>query len=402
MTSKKYDLEDMISFFREEEVLPVGGGLSTEQIERIEKMAIDKLENETDFSKTKGTQEVADRYNIVTYKTKRGFKKRWVALAAVAVLVVGTLSVGAAKGVWNFGLVDFSGISAQNIDALDGSQSQIGDATTATLIDYSKNPDGEEVEVTFTVTDSFGDSQQQFLEITTDYPAPEGFDPVKDVITPKLWHWEAWEPNSDNNSSGGSGYEEILVKDGMLVMHVYLEEMHQSINKADMSLYFEELYLCKDAPVKANGELDRDFRNGELLLGGSWELTWTNNYETDTNVAMSEQLIVLDGIEIQVDEITVSKLGIRWEGHTTKDDLSEIEMDSVVAAMHVDYLFGENDLITIVYDDGSTIEVEHPSGLSVEKNGEVEYYVSVKEEDIVLDPEKVKSLNFHGVEILIP
>lgn len=402
MDGNKFNIEEAFSRIEDNEVLLVVGTLSDEQQKRVEEKIFTVLNKNVSISGYETVNDDGSETKQKTHVSRKRFRKRMSIVLAAAIIALLGLSVGAAKGVWDFGLVDFAGISAQNIDTLDGSQSEIGASTTATLIDYRKKTDGEEVEVTFTITDSFGDGQQQFLEITTNYPAPEGFEPSKDVITPGQIHWNAIEKNGIDNGGGGSYKEEVIVHDGMLVFRISIREDTKSINKADMSLYFEELYLCKDAPVKANGELDRDFRNGELLLGGSWELTWTNNYETDTNVAMSEQLIVLDGIEVQVDAIIVSELGIRWEGHTTKDDLSEIEMDSVVAAMHVDYLFGENDPITIVYDDGSTIEVEHPSGLSVEKNGEVEYYVSVKEEDIVLDPEKVKSLNFHGVEILIP
>ena len=189
----RIDLECLINNISDEEALPLGGGLSKDQQKRIENKILAAI--------------------ICEKPKKKRHKKRMLLVLAAAIIAVFGITAGAAKGAWNFDLVDFSGIRVENIDALDGSQEEIGVSTTATLLDYSENTEGVEREVTFTITDSFGASQQQFVEITTDYPVPADFDPEKDVITPRDLHGETVVENSDD-ICWVAGNADVVVRDG--------------------------------------------------------------------------------------------------------------------------------------------------------------------------------------------
>lgn len=389
--NNKLNMEDLLSQITAEETLPVGGGLSPDQLSRVENKVYSALQDEPGFSKTE---------KITPIRTRKRHKKKMFVVLAAAIIAAFGITAGATQGVWNFDLVGFSGISTKNIDALDGSQSEIGASTTVTLMDYSQNPDGEARDVTFTITDSFGDSQQQFLEITTDYPVPADFDPEKDVIAP-LGNYVTASVGADDNGGGGSGDCEVVVRDGMLVFRIAIREDSKSINNADMTLHVEDLYICKDVPVYNEELFAQPYYDGVVLLGGSWELNWTNSYEVNECVYTSDQIVELGGVEVVVDTVTISSLGLRWNGHATKDVLEEAEMDAITAALTADWVHGEEETIIITCNDGTTLDVEHGAGVGVRSNGEVEYYVSVKIADAVLEPENVESITIENIQINI-
>lgn len=396
--NKKFNLEDALCDIQREEVLPLGGSLSTEQMRRIEDKVFSELHEEEGFTKKSSKEE---SFSVaIPFKKKRFTRRVAVVLAAAVIAAVG-ITAGATKGVWNFDLVGFSGISNQNIDALDGSQAEIGATTTATLIDYSKSADGEAVDVTFTITDSFGDSQHQFIEITTDYPAPEGFDPTKDTITSRASHFEAKQGAEEEGVMGGSMDEEIIVRDGMLVIQYFIREDYTPINQADMALYFEDLYLCKDAIIQHNGELDRDYRKGELLLAGSWDLQWTNDYVAETVSYIPEDTITIGEFEVQIDEVIVSELGIRWMGHTLCGELDNSQMDALGEALQIGDRYQSDDATIVTYVDGTNVVADHFASLGFTNKGELNFHVSFKPAGTVLDLENVKSLTFGDVEIVV-
>lgn len=387
--NNKLNMEELLNEIFAEETLPVGGGLSADQLHRVENKVLSALQDEPGFSKTEKVTPIRKR--------KRHKKKMFVVLAAAIIAAFG-ITAGATQGAWNFDLVGFSGISTENINALDGSQSEIGATTTVTLMDYSQNPDGAARDVTFTITDSFGDSQQQFLEITTDYPVPADFDPEKDVITP-LGYYVTAIVGTDDNGGGGGGDCEVVVRDGMLVFQVAIREDTKSINKADMTLHVEDLYICKDVPVY-DGELTaQPYYDGVVLLGGPWELSWTNSYEVNECVYMPDQTVELGGVEVVVDTVTISNLGLRWNGHATKDVLEESEMDAIMAALTANWVRGEDETVIITCKDGTMLDIEHAAGVGITRNGEVEYYVSVIIADAVLKPENVESITIKDIQI---
>ena len=393
-------VDDILNQICEDEVLPLGGGMSKEQRSRIEERVFAVLRTEEGFAK-KGEKEDKTMNNTpITHEKikKKRIKKRMIFVLAAAIIATLGITAGATEGVWNFDLVAFSNISTKNIDALDGSQAEIGATTTATLLDYSRNPEGEEVDITFTITDSFGDKQQQFLEITTDYPVPEDFDSAKDQIVLKNWNCDV----GVDLSGGGSGEDNIIARDGVLVLQIYIREDVRALNEAQMTLNLEDMYYCKDAPVNGAGELSADFRDGNLLLEGAWTINWTNDYEVDERISHPEQIVTFGGVEIQVDEVVVSTLGVRWTGHVVKGELQETEMDAIMNDLAVDTARGEVDPVIISMKDGAIIELGHSASIGVDANGTVDYYASVTDSDNVLDPENVESITVHGIEILIP
>lgn len=392
-------VDDMLSQICDDEVLPLGGGMSKEQQRRIEDQVFAALHTEEGFVNKSMKEDETMKNTPITHENfkKRRFKKRMIFVLAAAIIAALGITVGATEGIWNLDLVAFSKVGIENIDALDGSQSEIGATTTATLMDYSKNPEGEEVEVTFTITDSFGDKQQQFIEITTDYPVPDDFDPEKDQIVLKDWKWDV----ETDLSGGGSGGENIIARDGVLVLQMYMKDS-RPLNEAQMTLNFEDLYYCKDAPVDWKGNLCADCSDGELLLEGAWTLNWTNNYEATERISNPEQIVTFGGVDIQIDEVSVSILDIKWTGHAVNGELRQTEMDTIGDDLMVDTAYGEVDPVIISMVDGTMIELDSPSMVGVSVYGEVEYSVSVTGTGSVLEPENVKSITVHGVEILIP
>lgn len=372
--------------------------------------AFDKILREAAQSKETQNTEVT-----VLKKAKPRFKKKWIALVAVAVLAAGTLSVGAATGFFDGNMKESMGIDQEDA-YLTAKTIEMNESDTCTGVDYSVNASGEKKDVTMTVAKTIGDETTAYILIETDYELPEGFDPEVQQIEVPFTEFGIYRDESMSSNSEvywNSCKVEYLVENNKLGILLRVGR-GDDINDAYVRVGFENIYIQAPTP---SGE-------DTLLFEGSWSMQWEYDYETqdtdsatydlDANVHMpyakirdvEDNSIITKGLDVNLTQITFTPLTLTLDGTLEYGPETEFLENAGVLIEKVTYTDG-----TVIKFDESRLEdgtkFDSAYGYNAVLRGctpdnELIVRSEVSITDLFgqsLDLEKLESITINGVDI---
>lgn len=370
-----------VEILKEEIVLP-------EVVVAAAEDAFDKILREASMEKV-------EKMEVACMKSRKPkFKKRWVALVAVAALVVGTLSVGAVKSDdWNWNLMQFAGVKepeAIETIQLESGYVQINAADTCEGTNYLAG--GKKEPVTLTVTESFGDNNNIFVRIETDYALPDDF-PAEDYNYFADFTLDAVDVNKKVNMAEVLTYGPLSfagmqgkAENGKLVF--FLEMGGIDLNVCRMDLTVENFYIYsnqfpvpEEFPAFYNDLPSKDESNQKMIYEGKWAASWQYDYTVIENVYEVDESLVLEGVKVDIEEIILSPINIKVKGEIDKDsvkalvteaewnklisektvqmkdmDVSEEEIEQAVISNILEPYRADFKVYKICYKDGSYVE----------------------------------------------
>lgn len=337
----------------------------------------------------------------------KSFRKRWVAIAAVAVLAVGSLSVSASTGVFDELLTKFMGISEEDLSEIQVAKENAIASDTAECFDYKDNQKGIKDEVTATVSELVGDSNSAYFRVDFDYELPDDFDPEKDWIISSMTGHEFFDDEEcmikAENPEDISG--QYYYEDGKLSI-VYRYTDLEKINSKYVRLTIHDIVW-----------FDREnLENHKVLCDGEWQMTFKLDYEAADPIVYDKDFAILvedaefektDGTrairdtEVVIHEITLSPLNINIEATADYDPEEEIGMFLLYSIDKITMKDGAE----IVYDydrlwNGEGDYKYNAWFESTPQTNTVYSYMSLGElfgQGVNLD--KVKSITINGQEI---
>lgn len=368
--------KEKIDILKDEVVIPEVVTIAAED-------ALTIILRETSQEKEQEKMEVA-----LVKNRKPKFKKRWIAIAAVAALAVGTISVGAAKSDdWNWALLQRAGVTeAEAIDTiqLDNGYVMIDASDTSTGTDYLAKEGGVPKDVTLTVTESFGDNNNVYVRIETDYELPEGFEvdkynyfadfelevtDVNGVIDPE----ELLTPTPMEFAGLGG-----IVEDGKLVFLLEMSGVNLNVCRIDLAI--NNLYICSDELLLKSEEEMPAFYNAlpkeeegdlRLIYDGSWETSWQFAYEEKGVSYAVDETLDINGIKVHLTEVVLSPIHMTILGEIDKDSVKALVTEAVwneklaeAKKEHTEFGFTEEELEDVVV---SQILMEHKTYLKTYK-----------------------------------
>lgn len=340
-------LDNLISEIRDSEVVDIEDVLDTDSRERIERLVLNGM-----------NKEIPMRY-------KGKGSKRWLVLVAAAILIMALgLTVSAAReNEWDIALINFMGISNANTLQMENGVVEINQGQKVMCVDYGQQGQNREVEMR--AVSSIGDKNEVYVRIETDYVLPEDFNPETDYILPEDYRMSV-SPNKSGYGSTFTYFEENN-KLGFLLSISNCE----NVNKAEISLCMENLYLYHDL----QGDVDAE---KELLCEGTWELNWKYHYQSNTKTTHMLHPFEADGITYYLTKVEVSPISIRLEAFRMPWDR--------------DKEYGEVWLEEIRFSDGTVLKPDGQSGSGMRNGIFAEEYIGVETLGNGIDSERVECL----------
>lgn len=350
-----------------------------------------------------------DTKEIAGKRTRRKFGKKWVAIAAVAVLVVGTMSAGAAAGGFDNGLLKFMGITNLQPGDLKVASNKVDATFVAHGIDYFDNPEGEEKDVAITVTDVIGDGTTAYFRMDVDYELPEDFDPDKYTLR---WEYigcldfysdpEMTKLVDSPEAEGGRP----IYEDGK-VSWLWRIQGIEDVGAKYIHMKYVNLYL-----------VDRETLTGKTIYEGEWDIKFQLAYEVedpiviqpDTAITVQDAELVsvddMDGersirdVDVKLTEVEITPLCIQLEGEADFDPTLEEDLHFMCS------------LDKITYKDGTVLEYDYSNYTGSFKTNTV--FMSYPSDNLMystndipqmfgkgIDLNKIESITINGVEIKV-
>ncbi|MBQ8663176.1 MAG: hypothetical protein IJ471_04905 [Eubacterium sp.] len=344
-------------------------------------------------------------------KTGRKFKKKWIAVAMVAVLAVGTLSAGAAAGGFDSGLLKFMGITDLQPGDLKVASKELDATFVAHGIDYLNNPEGEEKDVAITITEVIGDDTTAYFRMDIDYELPEDFSLDKYML--KWEYTDCRDYYSDSEMTKMVEHPEDewgrpIYENGK-VSYMWRIQGLDDIGEKYIHWKIHNLYLY---------EISTGEYVGEVVFEGEWDMKFQLAYESEepivinpnTSITIQDAELVsvedVDGkrnirdVDVMISEIEITPLCIRLEGKADFDPTLEEDLHFMYS------------LDKITYKDGTVIEYDYSNFTSAFKyNATLQSY---PEDNVVygsndmtqmfakaIDLDKIESITINGIEIKV-
>lgn len=297
------------------------------------------------FSKIKLEASASQKQNTAEVKMMKkpvGFKKKWIAIAMVAVLAIGTLSVGAAKSDdWNWSLLKQAGVkesaALETIQIEDG-YAEINVSDTSEVKDFLADPKGEKKQVTVTATESFGDNNHIDVRIETDYELPEGFDVDAYNYFVGGHFVDAVDVDGKVNKEEQATISPLsgasirgVVEEGKLVLQMEMDGVDLNVCQINMEL--ENFYIYSNSPIPKEPEELPDFYNNlptdedgmlKVICEGKWSLSWKYDYMEKEVVYKVDETLNIKGAKVNVSEVVVSPISISIRGEIDKESVKAL------------------------------------------------------------------------------
>lgn len=352
--------------------------------------------------------------DVAGKKTRRKFGKKWVAIAAVAVLVVGTMSAGAAAGGFNSGLLKYMGITNLQPGDLKVASKKVDATFVAHGIDYKNNPAGVEKDVAVTITDVIGDETTAYFRIDFDYEMPEYFNMddysfwferggIRIYDEPEMI--EEIDYPMDIDMQGRPIYE-----DGKLSIVYRIQGLD---NLAEKYIHWEGINLwIFERDIK-----DEAYYN-EVLFEGTWDMKFQLAYESeepivfcpDATITVEDAELVsvddMDGersirdVDVKITEVEITPLCIWLYGEADFDPTMEEDLHFMCS------------LDKITYKDGTVLEYDYSNYTGSFKTNTV--FMSYPSDNLMystndiplmfgkgVDLDKIESITINGVDIKV-
>lgn len=350
------NIDSLIREIQKHEVVEIDGALDKSSLKRIEEKVLNAISEE----------------RPVVHKRKR--HKRWFVYALVAVFTLALgLSVYAAKeNEWDITLINFMGISNANTLQLEDGVVEINQVQRSMCVDYGHLETGEEKEIEIKAASSIGDKNEVYVRIETNYVLPDDFNPETDYILP-----EDYSLSVSSNSGYGSVFT-YFAEDNKLGFLLSISNC-QDINRAEISLYMENLYLYHD--------LQEDNANSEkeLLCEGAWDLNWSYHYKSNTETNYMVHPFQSEGVTYYLTKVEVSPISVRMEAFRMPWDRDKQHPDAWLEEIH--------------FSDGTVLQIDGLSGAGMKNGMFAESYIGVDVFGDAIDPEKVEMLVIEGEKI---
>lgn len=354
-----------------------------------------------------------DTKEIAGKRTRRKFGKKWVAIAAVAVLVVGTMTAGAAAGGFDSALLKFMGITNLQPGDLKVASKKVDATFVAHGIDYKNNPAGEEKDVAVTITDVIGDETTAYFKIDFDYEMPEYFN-MDDY---SFWFerggiriYDEPEMIEEIDSADFDMWGRPIYEDGKLSIVFCIQGLE---DLAEKYIHWEGINLWI---------FERDIKDdayyNEVLFEGTWDMKFQLAYESeepivfcpDATITVEDAELVsvddMDGersirdVDIKITEVEITPLCIRLEGEGAFDPTLEEDLHFMCS------------LDKITYKDGTVLEYDYSRYTGSLKTNTV--FMSYPSDNMMysmndvtqmfskaIDLDKIESITINGVEIKV-
>ncbi len=355
------NLEGLFSEIYEREVLPVDGELSDVERYRIE-----------------GKIFAAIRSDVDTSHYPRRRKKRVLLVLIAAIIAAFGLTAGAAaQNDWDIALMNLMGINDADSIQLEGGVVEISTNASCVGTDYKNNPAGEQKTINVTKVTSIGDKNNAYIRIDTDYELPPDFNEKTDYILPKDTDITIRKKKAgDINSSGWASVFTSAYDDGKLSF-VFNITGCENLNKSYVEIDFEDLYLHHDMEYWDDADPE------ELIFAGSLHLEWEYSYQANAKSMRMLKVVDAGGVQVVIDKITITPLGIHVHGYSTKGVDGTIIMD----LLHVD---------AITYKDGTRIVPEDFSQGGVRNSHELNLHINIEQIGHGLDVDNIASITVCG------
>ena len=351
-------VDDLIREIQDHEVVEIDGRLDNDSLRKIEERILRTVNEEKKDIR------------------KKRSRKSWLVLGLAAIFAFALgLSVYAAKeNEWDIALINFMGISDANTLQLENGVVEIDQGQRSLCVDYGYVPTGEEKEVEIQAVSSIGDKNEVYIRIETDYVLPDDFNAETDYVLPEDYGLSV----SPNKSGFGSVFT-YFAEDNKLGFLLAISNC-QDINKAEISLSLENLYLYHDLQSDTAAEK-------ELLCEGTWNLNWSYHYKSSTKSYHMLQPFQSEGVTYYLTKVEVSPISIRLEAFRMPWDRDKGNPDIGPEEIH--------------FSDGTILSIYGLSEVGVQNRMFVESYVGAEVFGEAIDPEKVESVIIEGKEIVL-
>lgn len=380
-------IDSLIHEIKEHETLELDESLEQEAFNRIEEKVFRVIREEQGMSDKKQSDtgdnvknsNALNRVIVNKRVSKRSMRKKrlFFTLAAVFVMVLGLTVYAAKENEWDITLINFMGISNANTLQLENGIVEINQSCKSKCVEYGYEENGKEteIEIEMTATTSIGDKNEVYIRIETDYMLPEDFNPETDYVLPEN-HNLMIEPNKSGYASTVTYFEE----DNKLGFLMSISNC-QDINKAEISLKMENLYLYHDL-----GNVDAE-QEKELLCEGAWNLNWRYQYQSNTKTRYMLHPFQADGVTYYMTKVEVSPISIRMEAFRMPWNRDKSHSDTWLEEIH--------------FTDGTVISIDDESGSGMRNGMFAESYVGVEVFKDAIIPKKVEKVVIRGEEILV-
>lgn len=340
-------IDYLISEIRRGEEVLIEDSLNDDSHERVESMIL------------KGMKDDAP---IVIKRKRRKRRFVWI-LAATLLMALGLTAYAAKEREWDIALINFMGISNANTLQMENGVVEINQGQKVMCVDYGQQGQAREVEMR--AVSSIGDKNEVYVRIETDYVLPEDFNPETDYVLPEDFRLFV----SQNESGYGATftYFEENQRLGFLLAISNCPE----VNKAEISLCMENLYLYHDLEGDADAEK-------ELLCEGTWELNWKYHYQSNTKTRHMLHPFEADGITYYLTKVEVSPISIRLEAFRMP--------------WNRDAVHDEAWLEEIRFSNGTVLKPDGQSGSGMRNGMFAEEYIGVETLGNGIDSESVECL----------
>lgn len=359
-------MDSLIREIKEHEAIELDGCLEKDTFDRIEEKVLCVVREE---------QNQMGMSNSVKEHVRRRKKRVIFVIAAVFIMIFGVSVYAAKENEWDIMLINFMGISNANTLQLESGIVEINQSCKSKCIDYRNDENGKETEIEMTAATSIGDKNEVYIRIETDYVLPEDFNPKTDYILPEN-HNLRIEPNKSGFASTFTYFEE----DNKLGFLMSISNC-QNINKAEITLKMENLYLYHDL-----GNLDTE-QEKELLCEGAWNLNWKYQYQSNTKTRYMLRPFQADGVTYYLTKVEVSPISIRMEAFRMPWNRDKSHSDTWLEEIH--------------FTDGTILPIADKSGSGMRNGMFAESYVGVEVFRDAIISKKVEKVVIRGEDIWV-
>lgn len=290
-----------------------------------------------------GKQKENEKIQVMPAVRKRnGFKKRWIAVAAVAALLVGTLSVGAASGFsWYEKIAEAMFVSDTEKNAVE----KYGLGSEASLAVTDKG-------VTIAVEQTVFDSRAFFVVLSID--GVEAPTEANAAIT--FWEFNILTvPNAENYNNGG----EYIGIDAETGKALYLLEGSLPVDGNMLILELGEMN-AEEFIASADGE---SYIHNELWrVDGNWRFEIPIEYNTVAIEGVYSDKPICSGVELLRVRMSPLAIEMEWsDWRATNEFYGFLMKDGTIKdASHGGTLNGDAqcDGVTTQYNYGTIVNIE--------------------------------------------
>ena len=358
-------IDELIDQIDDTEALDLPGFMDKETQERVEARIMNEICRLQEKESTGETFALSGR--------KKGGRKRFAVLALAAVLLMG-LCIGVFAGSnpdWDVEILKFMGLNGSETFQLESGEVEIQVYDSCEAVEKTGIK-----EVKIMAVSSIGDRNSGCIRVETDYELPEGFDEETDYIMPRNYSLNILDRKGKFIEHGSTtGYMNM---DGKLGYMIYIIGC-EGLNTAQIKLKFEDFYLYHDLGMETGG------KEKELLLEGTWELTWKYAYQSNTKRYKMLKSIEIDGEKFYITQIDVSPLSVWIRGFRMPWDRKK---------GHAEFSIDR-----IGYKDGTVLNVGGWSSSGNRDGIWIDTFLGTTEMGTTIDADKIESIVIDGNEI---